>query len=122
MKDEFSKKSQETQEAVVTEVRIMKDQVLIATELALFVDKPDELKKLVEKVIKSKWPAVKKDAWAAAMRRVLEDWKAMKPTLWQKVGKALFGLLAGIISREAAGLVTDGVKALVSWLTESFGQ
>nr|MDO8115449.1 hypothetical protein [Candidatus Sigynarchaeota archaeon] len=117
LQDELSRQSKDGQETIVAEVQVMKDHVIIATELALFVDKPDEIRGLVQKVLKSSWPAAKKDAWAAAMQRVLEDWKAMKPTLWQKVGKMLAGVLGKAIGETASGLVSEGINTLWSWLS-----
>nr|MDO8116345.1 hypothetical protein [Candidatus Sigynarchaeota archaeon] len=104
----------------VEEVRVAKDEVLIVAELALFVDKPDEMKNMVRRVLISGWPEEKKDAWASAIRRVLDDWRKFKPSLWQKIGKALVGVLGKAIGDEAADLASNGIKALWTWLSSHF--
>ncbi|MHA1705456.1 MAG: tetratricopeptide repeat protein [Promethearchaeota archaeon] len=88
----------------------------ILNKLNLFLERPDDLKNYIKRVIKSDWTDEKKDEWANVMIEILEDWKQFKPSKWKKIGSLIKGIISGFIGDELTDLMSSGINNLYRWV------
>jgi len=100
-------------------IKLSLDRIEIAQKLSMFIDNPEELTHYLKRVLKSNWTSEEKDKWAEIIRGIFEDWKEVKPGIWNKLGKAIIKITSKFIGDETAKLMSNGMKKLFEWIKKS---
>jgi len=90
------------------------DESKIRETLNIIIEKPNDLKRVIYRVIKNpEWTDEEKDKWAKVVMETLKYYKLFKPPKWKNFLK---GITKVVLGESASNAITEGVEQLVNWI------
>lgn len=103
----------------ISKMRISGEKEEIREKLSLFIDKPNDLRRYLKRIVKSDWSDDKKDKWAQIVLEILEDWKSLKPPKYKRIVESLLvSISSKIVGEELTDLMTEGIQKILDKISE----